>query len=159
MICVTQFILQVPELVKPEFPPSFDGRIGGYDAPGAAEAYLTWLEDNNLVDDYLTTHRWIDSVFPLAIFGMLVAALWGLWGRPMPLVAGLGSAVAAIFLGADLLENAAVAELLRAGSGALTQDAIIWASNLTQIKWGAIFCAVLLCAAGLILTFIKRGRA
>lgn len=153
ILCLGAFYLLVPELlVGPE--PSFDARIGGYD-PATARNYLEYLETAELVGPYLTFFRWIDTALPLAVFGILISCIWGLWARPAPAIALLGGLVAIGYAVADYVENAAVATLLRVGSEAVTAEAVNIASAATQGKWVAVFGALLLIGAGALVTLVR----
>ena len=156
ILCVAGFAFWTPGLTRgAEL--SFDRRIGGYGLK-EAETYLRWLAVNKLTVTYLGAFRWIDSVFPLAVFGLLASGVWGLWARPARMVALLGCGLAVVYLGADYVENARVAGLLRAGPDALTASQVSSASLATQVKWIGIFAPSLLILAGLLLTAIKGGR-
>lgn len=156
ILCVAGFALWAPGLTRGA-EMSFDGRIGGYGLR-EAETYLRWLAENDLTATYLGVFRQIDSVFPLAVFGLLASGVWGLWARPARMVALMGCGLAGVYLGADLVENARVAGLLRAGPDAVTAEAVARAALATQVKWTGIFASVLLILAGLALTLIKGGR-
>ena len=153
LACLGAFYLLVPDLLVGE-PPSFDRRIGGYD-PAAARAYLQYLEEQELIGPYLTFYRWIDTAFPLALFGLLISSIWGLWGRAAPAIALLGGLVAIGYAVADSVENAAVAGLLRAGSAEVTAEAVNVASAATQGKWVAVFGALLLIGAGFLVALVR----
>lgn len=155
MICLAAFALLVPGLMTRD-PLSFDARIGGYDLT-QTRTYLNHLEGRGLIAPYLTLHRGIDSVFPLSLFAMLAAAMWGLWARPASSIALLGGLVSLGYVVADYVENAAVAVLLRAGSEAVTAEAVHVASSATQGKWVALMAAVMLVGLGLLVTLV-RGR-
>lgn len=156
ILCVAGFAIWTPDLTRGA-QLSFDGRIGGYGL-AQAQAYLAWLQDNALTETYLGTFRRIDSLFPLAMFGLAASAIWGLWARPARMVALLGLALCGVDLAADYTENALVAGLLRAGPEAVTAEAVARASLATQVKWVGLLAAALLALAGLILTFAKGGR-
>lgn len=151
--CLAAFYLLVPELILGNAP-SFDARIGGYD-PAAARAYLARLEEAELIGPYLTFFRWIDTAFPLAIFGLLISSIWALWRRPAPAIALLGVLVAIGYAVADYVENAAVAVMLRAGSQDVTAEAVNIASAATQGKWVAVFGALILIVAGFLVTLVR----
>lgn len=153
IVCVAAFYLLVPDLFV-GVESSFDARTGGYD-PATARDYLRHLEAAELIGPYLTFYRWIDTAFPLAIFGLLLSSIWALWARPAPAIAVLGALVAVGYAVADYVENAAVAALLRAGSEAVTAEAVNIASAATQGKWVAIFGALLLIGAGVLVTLVR----
>ncbi len=153
VLCLAAFYLLVPDLLVGE-EPAFDARIRGYD-PVTARTYLEHLEAAELIGPYLTFYRWIDTAFPLAIFGLLISGIWAFWARSAPAIALLGGLVSIGYAVADYVENAAVAVLLRAGSAEVTTDAINVASAATQGKWVAIFGASLLVVVGLLVTFVR----
>ena len=155
MLCAAAFYLLVPGIAV-YGPPSFDARIGGYNFD-QAQGYLAHLEASGLKAAYLGLHRWIDTVFPVGILGMLVSAIWGLWARPAFAIAALGGLVATGYIVADYVENAAVAALLRTGSADITQEQVLIASSATQGKWVALFAALMLIGLGLLVTLV-RGR-
>lgn len=151
--CVAAFYLLVPGLIVGQ-ERSFDARMGGYD-PAVARAYLAHLEERDLIGPYLTFFRWIDTVFPLAVFGVLISSIWALWRRPAPAIALLGGLVAIGYAVADYVENAAVAVLLRAGSQDVTVEAVNIASAATQGKWVAVFGALIVIGAGFLVTLVR----
>lgn len=153
VLCLGAFYLLVPDLLVGE-QRSFDMRHDGYD-PAAAEKYLRYLDDAGLIGPYLTFHRWIDTVFPLAVFGVLISSIWGLWARAAPAIAVLGGFVAIGYAVADYVENAAVAALLRAGADDVTAEAVNVASAATQGKWVAVFGALAVIAVGILVTLVR----
>jgi hypothetical protein len=153
VLCMGAFYLLVPQLLVGA-EPSFDARMGGYD-PATARTYLAYLEERELIGPYLTFFRWIDTAFPLAIFGLLISSIWAIWARPAPAIAVLGALVAIGYAVADYVENAAVASVLRAGSADVTAEAVNVASAATQGKWVAVFGALLLIGAGVLVTLVR----
>ncbi len=156
VLCAAAFPIFAGKVFDLEAQP-FDGRIGGYDFP-AANAYLTLLKDSGATQAYLTTFRQIDTVFPLAIFGLTVSALWGLWSRRARAIAVLGVVAASVYLMADYIENAAVASLLRSGPDGIAESAVSFASTATQIKWIALLACGLLCLTGIAAWLFGKGR-
>lgn len=156
LICFAAFQILLPDLARGE-EPSFDARLAGYSLEQTRH-YLDWLEHRDLITPYLTVFRWIDWVFPLSIFGMLVSAIWGLWGRPAPAIAVLSTLVAIGFLVADYVENAAVAVLLSEGAAQVTQRAVDIASSATQGKWIFLGASVAIVLLGLIVTLFRQLR-
>ncbi len=152
-ICLGAFYLLVPDLLVGE-ERSFDFRYDGYDFR-TAQDYLTYLDREELIGPYLTFYRWIDTAFPLAVFGLLITSIWALWARAAPAIAVLGAFVAIGYAVADYVENSAVAALLRAGADDITAEAVNVASAATQGKWVALFGALIVIAAGILIALVR----
>ena len=131
---------------------------GGYDDLEQARSYIKTLEDSGQIDTALTFYRWLDSVFPIGVFGLLISSIWGLWGRPARAIAFLGGLVSVGYLIADFVENAAVAVMLRAGSADLELSMVTTASAATQGKWVAVFACGALIILGLLVTLVRGGQ-
>ncbi|THH37152.1 hypothetical protein E4Z66_09495 [Aliishimia ponticola] len=155
ILCLAAFRFLVPGLTAVETLP-FDLRFGGYDLTSTQD-YLRDLDARGQTGAYLTFYRWIDTVFPVAVFGVVASAIWGLWWRPAPAIAVLGILVSAGYVVADYVENASVAALLRTGADGVTADAVLIASSATQGKWVALLAAAMLAVLGLLVTLV-RGR-
>jgi hypothetical protein len=156
-LCAAAFWLLVPGLQNKE-PPFFDLRMAGYGDLSAVRDYLVFLETSGQINAFQTFYRWIDFVFPLAIFGMLTTAMLGFWARPAKSIAFLGVLVCIGFLVADYVENLSVAALLDAGSAGVTLDLINTASSATQGKWVAVLASLGLIALGFLVTLFRGGR-
>jgi len=120
--------------------------------------YIALLETTGQIDGALTFYRWLDTVFPVAVFGILISSIWGLWGRPAKAIAFLGGLVSIGYLIADFVENAAVAVMLKAGSAGVDMPMITTASAATQGKWVAVFACAGLIVLGLLVTLVRGGQ-
>ena len=130
--------------------PPFDLRLGGYDLT-AARAYLTALPPDG-VALYLGAVARLDTVFPIL---MGLTFLW--WMRPPTTPFGAVAACAAlVYVVLDLLENRAVADLLRAGPLAVTGPEVRAAATLTQAKFAAFALAAVLAARAV---WLRRAQA
>lgn len=152
LLCVGAFWVMVPQLVIE--PWHFDLRAWGYDLADT-RAYLAHLEGSAKLTAYLTIYRWIDFVFPVAVFGVLASTMWVVWRRATWAIALLGVLMALGYLVADYVENAAVLEMLLAGSVDVTLDQVITASSATQGKWVAIFASLGLIGLGLVVGLFR----
>lgn len=120
--------------------PPFDLRPTGYDL-AQARAYLAALPPEG-VAVYLGPVARLDTAFPV-LLGLTL--LW--WMRPFDRAFGAVCAAAALaYVALDLLENRAVADLLRSGPFAVEADAVLRASQLTQAKFAAVALAAVLAA-------------
>lgn len=136
---------------------SLDTRLGGYSAQ-AARDYFIWIEAEGLRGAYLDAFFWIDMVFPIAVMGGFASAIIGLWARPVPAVAVLGTLVALGYCIFDYLENITLRALFLGGAEAASDSALAQASLFTQLKWSAVGAALLLIASGLLLTALRGGK-
>ena len=138
--------------LEPEGLPIFDARLVGYDLT-AAQAYLQGLTEDAR-ELYLGLFRWLDSLLPVALFLTLAGLLWqGSAGHWVPLRA-LIMCLPVLYLVADLLENAQVAEMLRAGVP-LDAAMVRVASTYTQMKWLSLgLCFVMIMVGWL----ARRGK-
>lgn len=144
-----------PALALPDGTPMLDKRIGGYDLAEAL-AYLSGLGDRAR-GLYLGAERIADTAFPIGLFGLLASLPRLSFG---PRLSAAALFVAAVYLGLDLMENAAVAGLLRADPSDITAESVARASLLTQAKFAAFFLAAALAALALVMRarlWFKRG--
>ena len=135
-----------PALTLPDGTPMLDQRLCGY-RHGEAVAYLAALDDRAR-GLYLGAERIADTVLPIGLFGLLASLPRLAFG---PRLSTVALAVAAVYLGLDLAENAAIAELVRADPGAVTVEAVDRASLLTQAKFLALGIAAALAASALVM--------
>lgn len=156
ILCVAAFALLTPAIFFGA-QAMFDARIGGYNAD-EAQAYLGWLAREGLVELYRGPVARIDFIFPVTLAVALGAAIWGVWARPVRMVARLGVLLCAVYLGFDYAENAAVGALLAEGAERVSDGMIARASQWTQLKWTALMAGGMLVLAGVALTFLKGGR-
>lgn len=131
--------------------PMFDLRSAGYDHQ-AATAYLDSLTETAR-RLYLGPYRWLDTGFPIGLAGFLALAIylgmrekfgrWALAGAVLPLG----------YFYADMLENAAVAGLLRSATPQ-PQD-VETASAYTQLKFQLFYASALLALLCLVGQVVK----
>jgi hypothetical protein len=138
-----------PALTLPDGTPMLDMHWRGY-THDEAMAYLTALSDEARTL-YLSHERIADTLLPLGLFGLLVLIPRRVAGRR---VAALALVLAASYLALDLMENAAIARLLRADPASIAPEAVAWASLLTQAK----FVALGLSAALTAFTLVARAH-
>lgn len=130
--------------------PPFDLRLGGYDL-AAARAYLAVLPPDG-VALYLGPIAVLDTLFPML---MGLTFLW--WMRPPTTPFGAVAACAALaYVALDLLENRAVADLLRAGAMGVDALGVQAASTLTQAKFAAFALAAVLAVRAI---WVRRRQA
>jgi len=118
----------------------FDSRLMRYGV-GEAQTYLDGLSDEAR-ELYAGPFQAVDAVFPLVLTVTLVLAVWRFdqlsgqrgWVRVLGFLLALGYCVA------DLLENAAVREVLVA-EPPLSADLVHRLSVLTQVKWALLVIA------------------
>jgi hypothetical protein len=126
-----------------------DMRLAGYTHADAVH-YLAGLSAEARAL-YLGPERIADTLLPLGLFGLLALIPRRLAG---PRLATLALALAAVYLALDLMENAAVARLLRADPTLIAPEAVARASMLTRAK----FAAFALSGALTALTLVARAR-
>ncbi|ASM73088.1 MULTISPECIES: hypothetical protein [Roseobacteraceae] len=112
----------------------FDARVLGYDLD-YARGYLAALRETDGIDVYLGRQRMLDTVFPALLTAMLLVVFRVRFSGVAQMALG---ALALIYLGADYLENARVAGLLRTAPDALTKQAVAAASFATIAKYAAL---------------------
>ncbi|WP_224813603.1 hypothetical protein [Hasllibacter sp. MH4015] len=125
----------------------FDGRVFGYSV-AEARAFLDALTPEAR-ETYLGPARLLDTVFPLALGALLAWPLWRLSPSPWRILAALALG----YVAADLVENAAVAGMLRE-TGPVTPATIQVASRLTVAKYVLLIGSVI--ALGAI--FVRTRR-
>jgi hypothetical protein len=139
----------------------FDPRTGGY-GHAEAVAFLTALTPEGRAA-YLGAQRLADTIFPIGFVGVLALGIvlaYRRWSLPLALAASLVPLAYFVF---DMLENAAVAGLLRSAPEAVTPEAVAWASACTVSKFRLVTAALALLALGwglrgLALLRGRRGR-
>lgn len=109
----------------------FDMRPGGY-SHAEARAFLAQLSDEGRLL-YQGTQHWLDSAYP-ALLGLTLALgmmviYGGIFGK-------IGAALAVLVAVTDYLENAAVAVLLKADLGDVSEAMVAAASRWTVAKSG-----------------------
>jgi hypothetical protein len=139
--------------------PMFDLRDDGY-RYDAAIAYLDGLSDT-ACDLYLGPQRWFDTGFPIGLAGFLALTIYlalylalrekfGRWAL-------VGALLPSAYFHSDMLENAAVARLLR--SDAPTPERVELASTYTQLKFQLFHASALLLLLCLIGQAVKWSLA
>lgn len=121
--------------------PMFDLRDEGYNYD-TARAYLADLSEpaRRL---YLGPQRILDTLFPFGLAGALALTIYLCLRRNFGRWALLGALVPAAYFYVDMLENAAVASLMRAP--VLLPDDVDAASTYTVLKYQLAYASVLLC--------------
>lgn len=114
----------------------FDGRFFGYTAD-EGWAYLDALTPP-MREAYLGSVRTLDTIFPIALAALLAWPLWRLPPGAWKLLAVLPIG----YLSADLIENALIADLLRA-TERVTAEAIEAASQMTIAKYGFLIISAI----------------
>ena len=97
---------------------------------------------------YFRWQLWLDTIFP-PLLGALIYFVFR-WLYPS-LPALLIGVIALAYVASDLLENLAVAALLRAGTSGLTPEMAATANQWTQIKWGLALIGLVMLLLGLVL--------
>ena len=107
---------------------------------------------------YLGPERLADTLFPIGLAGALGSGICLVFRRRNP---GLAAALALLplaYLVVDMMENAALARLLRGGAQALTPEAVARASALTVWKYRLIGASVIALLVGLALNIPKKTQ-
>ncbi|WP_424984479.1 hypothetical protein [Microbulbifer sp. S227A] len=120
--------------------PMFDLRRDGYDYE-TARTYVTGL-DEPARRLYLGAQRVLDTLFPLALAGGLAFAIYLALRRNFGRWAIAGTLLPAACFYVDMLENAAVARMLKAPL--LTPEQVELASTFTVLKFQLFEASVLL---------------
>lgn len=118
----------------------FDSRLAGYTLQDA-QVFIAALSEAQLAV-YLGLFRWLDTLFPVLLAVSLIGAIWlntHAEPRRMRTAALLGPLLYLVF---DLLENAQVAQVLRAGSD-LAAPLVDTAATYTQAKWMCLALSLL----------------
>ena len=129
----------------------FDARLAGYSFE-AAQRFLGILSEVGLAR-YLGFARLLDTVFPALL---AVSLIWGVcrfYGWRAALGISLVAVLAALL---DWRENAAIAEMLRAGPDGIDEALVARASLLSIFKWICYGVALLGFAWGAVSELRKR---
>lgn len=110
----------------------FDLRIAGYSGD-EARSYLAALTPSARAFYGDVVGR-LDTLFPPLLALSLCLSYQALASRRVSMILSALAILAAVL---DLMENAAIASMLRADLATIRDDAIALASRLTQLKWGA----------------------
>lgn len=127
----------------------FDLRITGYDL-AQAQAFLSRISGPGR-DLYLEAQLRLDTFFPVVLGLFLTWSFVVLYPR---LLATLLAVIAMAGAGADLVENARIATMLRADE--VTAPMVAAASQATVTKWALDGLALTAFALGLILALYRR---
>ncbi len=133
----------------------FDPRTQGYSFDEAVAILTAQTPEGRAA--YLGPQRIADTVFPIGLLGVLALGTFAAFRRWS---VGFAAIVALVPLGYfvfDMLENAAVAGLLRAGPGEVTPEAVAWASSATIWKFRLVNAALALFAFGWLARGVARG--
>ena len=102
---------------------------------------------------YLGAQYWLDMVFP----PLLGAVIFFFYRWLFPGLSGLITGVISLtYVAADILENLAVAAILRAGVNGLTPEMAATANQWTTIKWGLAIIGLLMLIIGIALRLRRR---
>jgi hypothetical protein len=105
---------------------------------------------------YLGAQYWLDMLFP-PLLGAVIFLFFRWLFRGLPgLVIGIASLT---YVAADILENLAVAAILRAGVDGLTPQMAATASLWTTAKWGLALIGVAMLVIGIALRLRRRWSA
>lgn len=122
----------------------FDDQIAGYSVE-QARPYLAALSEAQR-QTYLGLFRWLDTGLPLFLALSLGLFIWREAGRVGAPLRSLMAASPLVYMVLDLIENALVADLLRAGPE-VADAAIRQASMVTVAKFATLGAAVLVALA------------
>lgn len=129
----------------------FDTRSAGYGYDDAV-AFLAALSPEGRAA-YLGPQRLADTVFPIGLLGTLaLGTLLALRGWSLRLALALTLIPLGYFV-FDMLENAAVAGMLRAGAEGIAPEDVAWASLCTRWKFALVNTALLVLG----LAWLARG--
>ena len=136
--------------------PAFDMRPGGYSFEEAKQFLALLSEEGNAF--YRTVQQRLDIPFPFfqalasgwAIY-LLAPAPWGKWRTVLGLSALPGMVL-------DYVENAHVAELLRAGAEGITPQMVASASFYSQMKAVFVTAGMLVLVSMIVLRVVRRVR-
>ena len=105
---------------------------------------------------YLGAQYWLDMVFPPLLGAVIFLFFrWLFPGLPV-LIIGFSSLT---YVAADILENLAVAAILRAGVYGLTPEMAATANKWTTIKWGLAIIGLAMLIIGIALHLRRRWFA
>ena len=105
---------------------------------------------------YLGAQYWLDMVFP----PLLGAVIFFFFRWLFPALPGLIIGVISLtYVAADILENLAIAAILRAGINGLTPEMTATANQWTTIKWGVAIIGLVMLIIGVVLQLRRRWFA
>lgn len=105
---------------------------------------------------YLGAQFWLDMIFP----PLLGAVLFLLYRWLFPGLPGLIiGTVSLTYVAVDMLENLAVATMLRAGADGLTSEMAAAASQWTTMKWSLSIVGLVTLIVGIALRLRRRSSA
>ncbi|SHH93755.1 hypothetical protein [Marivita hallyeonensis] len=130
-----------------------DMRFTGYSYEEVRE-FLSALDDEGAAL-HLGAQFWLDMVFPPLLGAVIFFVFrWLFPGLPV-LVIGI---VSLSYVVADVLENLAVAKILRAGVDGLTPQMAATANQWTTVKWGLALVGLAMLIIGIALR-LRRNRS
>lgn len=131
-----------------------DMRFTGYSYAEVRE-FVSALGDEGTAL-YLGAQYWLDMVFPPLLGGVIFFFFRWLFPGFPGLVIGT---VSLTYVVADILENLAVAAILRAGVDGLTPQMAATANQWTTVKWGLSCIGLAMLAIGIALRLRRRWSA
>ena len=105
---------------------------------------------------YLGAQYWLDMLFP-PLLGVVIF-LFFRWLFPGLPGLTIGT-ISLSYVAADILENLAIAAMLRAGAGGLTPQMAAKASQWTTFKWGFALLGLVMMLIGIALRLRRRFSA
>ncbi len=132
----------------------FDMRLTGY-SHAEVKDFVAAIGDEGAAL-YLGWQLWLDTIFPPLLGAVLFLCYRWLFPGLPGLIIG---AVSLVYVAADLLENMAVAAMLRAGADGLTPEMTATASRWTTTKWSLALIGLVTLIIGIALRLRRRWFA
>lgn len=105
---------------------------------------------------YLGAQYWLDMLFPPLLGAVIFLFFrWLFPGLPGLIIGTISLSYVAV----DILENLAVAAILRAGAGGLTPQMAAMANQWTTLKWGFALLGLVMMLIGIALRLHRRLSA
>jgi hypothetical protein len=131
-----------------------DMRFTGYSFE-EAHAFVAAIGEEGTAR-YLGAQMWLDMVFPPLLGAVLFFLYrWLFTGLPGLII----GTVSLIYVVADILENAAIVAMLRAGADSLTPEMAATANQWTTTKWGLGIVGLIMLIIGIVLRLRRRRFA
>ena len=131
-----------------------DMRFTGYSYEEVQEFVSALGEEGAAL--HLGAQYWLDMVFPPLLGAVIFLFFRWLFPGFPGLVIGISSLA---YVAADILENLAVAAILRAGVNGLTPQMAATANQFTTAKWGLALIGVAMLVIGIALRLARRWSA
>ncbi len=128
-----------------------DMRFTGY-SYGEVQEFVAAIGDEGAAL-YLGAQYWLDMVFPPLLGAVIFLFFRWLFPGLPGLVIGV---ISLTYVAADILENLAVAAILRAGVNGLTPEMAAAANQWTTIKWGLALIGLVMLIIGIALRLRRR---